>query len=233
MLSEEQKLRRYIRNEVRRSLKEADGDEEKELESELAGLEKELQKGLEKIAKDVEAKAEDEKAVEKALKEYPELKESVNRRLKRFNLTERVGKRDVLNEEAIMLGVSIALAIPAIVTMVGKMAEWASKKLGGKGEVGNKIAHFGEHLHHMLIGGIQKGLAILPGIKKMPKDKQEKLAEIILTVIVATLAVTSGAGAIKALQDSELALASLEGVLTAVKSGEVGAFLSKTVSSMI
>lgn len=221
-----------IREELHNILFE--NDEEKELEKELAGLDKELEKELSKIAKDVEAKAEDEKAVDKALKEFPELKEFINRKFKLIEINERRnGRKDVINEEAILLGVSMALAIPGIVTIVGKITDWTIKKLGGKSEVGEKIKHFGEHLHHMLIGSIEKGISFLPGIKSLPKDKQEKIAEAILVVIVASLAVTSGVGAITALKDANLTLTGIEAALTAVKGGEVGTYLSNVIKSII
>ena len=64
-------------------------------------------------------------------------------------------------------------------------------------------------------------------VKKFIKDpdKAKKISQKIFYVIVATFLIASGVQAVQALQAKNLSLASLEGALSAVKSGEIIEFL--------
>lgn len=234
----ESELRQIIQNEVMRYLKEEDVDpqDEKDVTAAFEKAAKDMQAGLSKIGSDVEKKKENDKAVEDALKKQPELAKVANESIKRRKKALTEGKkRDAMNEEIGLLFItSLALAVPAIVELIGKIIKSISLFLGGEGKAGDKLIHAGHKWHHKITSLILKGLTFIPGFKQLPADKQEKIASIVHTVIVASLAVASGAGAIKAASQGANALAGIEAALTAVKAGEVGVgkFLTTTISKL-
>lgn len=188
-------------------------------------------------AKEAEKKSEDEKAVEDALKKAPELEKIANECLRRRNkaLVEGNIKEQQLNEEPLLLAVSIAIAVPRIVELVGKAVKFISLAMGGKGKIGDKLQHAGHKWHEKITNLILKGLTLIPGFKSLPADKQEKYAKVVHMVIVASLAVTSGAGAVEAVMQGKSALAGIEGALAAVKAGEVGIakFLTSSLAKIM
>ena len=232
----ESELKRIIRNEVLRYLKEeeeVDPEAEKEVEKAFTDAASKLSAELSSIGKNVEAKEKDDAAVDAALKKQPELakvaQEAVRRRGRALNEGKR---RQAMNEEITVLFVaSVALALPAIMELVGKIVKTISVFLGGEGKAGEKLIHAGHKWHGKIVALILKGLTFIPGFKNLDADKQKKVANIIHTVIVASLAVASGAGAIKAMQHGSTAMAGIEGALTAVKAGEIG--VGKFISSSI
>ena len=140
-----------------------------------------------------------------------------------------------MNEEITTLFiVSLAMAIPAIVELIGKIVKSLSLLLGGSGKAGEKLIHAGHKWHGKITSLILKGLTFIPGFKQLPADKQQKVANVVHTVIVASLAVVSGAGAIDAVSKGSGVMAGIEGALTAVKAGEVGVgkFLTDTISKL-
>lgn len=135
--------------------------------------------------------------------------------------------------EALLTVASIAIAIPAIMSLVSKFGKAAgnivNKILGKKPTDQNayqqwmiKLGHIADELHHLYMGPIE---AIS---KKFIKDEAmaKKVANGIFHVIIATLLIASGATAIKALQSKNISLATLEGALTAIKGGEIKQFFS-------
>jgi hypothetical protein len=126
------------------------------------------------------------------------------------------------------------MAIPALVQLVGKIVKSLSILLGGSGKAGEKLIHAGHKWHHKITGLILKGLQFIPGFKELPADKQQKIANIFHTVIVASLAVASGAGAIDYMSKGSGVMAGIEGALAAVKAGEIGVgkFLTDAISKL-
>lgn len=235
----ESELKRIIQNEVMRYLKEEDEvnpQDEKDVMAAFEKAAKEMEAGLSKIGGDVDKKNDDEKAVEDALKKQPELAKVANESIKRRKKALTEGKtRQAMNEEIGLLFItSIALAIPAIVELIGKIIKSISLFLGGEGKAGDKLIHAGHKWHGKITTLILKGLTFIPGFKQLPADKQQKIANIVHTVIVASLAVASGAGAIKAASQGANAMAGIEAALTAVKAGEVGVgkFLTTAISKL-
>lgn len=132
-----------------------------------------------------------------------------------------------VNEAAgVVLVAGIALAIPEIVKIIGKVTKAAGKFLGGKGATGDAIIAKAEKMHHLLLRPVEWALTKLG----LPKDKAHKAAGIILTTAVAGLMIASGIGAYKAATSGSSALAGLEGALTAVKGGEVTQFVTKALA---
>lgn len=234
------KLRTLLPERVKIKMNE-EGEEvnpqsEKEVEKAFTDAMKSMEMELSKIGKDVEKKKDDKAAVDAAMKKQPQLAkvktESVSK--KERALREGKNKEAVLNEEIGIFIISLALAIPAIVQLIGKIAKKISMLLGGSGSAGEKLIHAGHHWHELITKMILKGLTFIPGFKQLPTDKQQKIANIVHTVIVASLAISSGVGAVKAIEHGSHAMAGIEGALTAVKAGEVGIgkFLTDSISKL-
>jgi len=135
--------------------------------------------------------------------------------------------------EGLLTVASIAIALPAVMGLISKFGKAAgnmvNKVLGNKPNDDdayqkwmNKLGHIADELHHLYMAPLT---AI---VKKFVKDesKAKSIASGIFHVIVATFLVASGATAVKALQAKNLSLATLEGALTAVKSGELKSFIA-------
>jgi hypothetical protein len=135
--------------------------------------------------------------------------------------------------EGLLTVASIAIALPAVMGLISKFGKAAgnmvNKVLGNKPNDDdayqkwmNKLGHIADELHHLYMAPLT---AI---VKKFVKDesKAKSIASGIFHVIVASFLVASGATAIKALQAKNLSLATLEGALTAIKSGELKSFIA-------
>jgi hypothetical protein len=187
--------------------------------------------------KEAEKKVDDENAVKSALKKAPELEKVANESLRRRNkaLMEGNIKDQRINEVGVLFAVSLAVAIPRIVELIGKAVKIISVAMGGTGKVGEKLQKAGHKWHDKIIKFIMKGLTLIPGFKELPMDKQEKIAKLVHMLIVGSLAVASGAGAVDAVMQGKTALAGVEGALTAVKAGEIGVtkFLSTAIAKIL
>ena len=135
--------------------------------------------------------------------------------------------------EGLLTVASIAIALPAVMGLIAKFGKAAgtmvSKILGNKPNEEDayqkwmtKLGHIADELHHLYM------VPLLGIVKKFVKDeaKAKSIANGIFHVIVATFLVASGVTAVKALQAKNLSLATLEGALTAVKSGELKSFIA-------
>ena len=135
--------------------------------------------------------------------------------------------------EGLLTVASIAIALPAVMGLIAKFGKAAgnmvNKILGKKPNEDDayqkwmtKLGHIADELHHLYM------VPLLGIVKKFVKDeaKAKSIANGIFHVIVATFLVASGVTAVKALQAKNLSLATLEGALTAVKSGELKSFIA-------
>jgi hypothetical protein len=150
---------------------------------------------------------------------------------------EKASKKSQPTNEGLLTVASIAIALPAIMGLISKLGKAAggivNKMLGKKPDKESdyqqwmsKLGHIADELHHLYMAPI-KGI-----VKKFIKDpeKADKVASGIFHIIVATFLVASGVTAVKALQSKNVSLATLEGALSAVKGGELKAFISKLVA---
>ena len=131
---------------------------------------------------------------------------------------------ETIEEGGMLMAAGVAIAIPELVKLIGRVAKTASKFLGGSGKTADKVIAAADKMHHFLIGIIEKGLKFLG----MKDQKQiHKVAEGIFMAIVATLLVASGLGAAKAYKASHFSTAGLESALTAIKNHELTGYLAK------
>jgi hypothetical protein len=144
-----------------------------------------------------------------------------------------LAKASKSTNEGIITIASIAIALPAVMGLISKFGKAAgnivNKILGKKPNEDDayqkwmtKLGHIADELHHLYM------TPLLGIVKKFVKDeaKAKSVASGIFHVIVATFLIASGVTAVKALQAKNLSLATLEGALTAVKSGELKSFIA-------
>jgi hypothetical protein len=132
-----------------------------------------------------------------------------------------------LQNEAV--GFAIAgsvVSMPALLKLVGKAVAKVQSKLKGEKVETNTIIKIADKLHHLLIGGVEKALQVVFRIKD--KKQAHRLAVILFHAIVAGLLIASGKALFKALQKHNTIMSLLEGLLSAIKSGELGVFLTET-----
>ena len=235
----ESELRQIIQNEVMRYLKEEEVDKEaeKEFEDAMAGVVGQISSELNKVSGEIKSLETDKDKAADILKKEPELAKLATEAIRRRKKALREGKqKQALNELGPLFFAGIAMAIPVIVQLVGKMTKVISQKMGGTGEAGEKIAHVGHAMHEKIVGMIRKALDAslfkIPALAKLEDAKKNKIAKGVQMLIVASLAVVSGAGAIDALKSGGHALAGTEAALTAVKSGELKAYLVDLIKSV-
>ena len=140
-------------------------------------------------------------------------------------------------EEGIMTTVGSALAIPAVMGMVSKVGLLANKyikKAMGK-EVDpesdynkwmNKMGHLADELHHLYLAPIKS----IVGKFVKDKKKADKVANVILHLIIAIFLASAGITALDAFTSKNYSLGLLETALAAVKSKEIKGFLIKMIA---
>ena len=147
------------------------------------------------------------------------------------------GEGEQQTNEGLLTAASIALALPAMMGLVARLGKAGgaivNKMLGKKPNTDSdynqwmtKLSHIADELHHLYMTPIE-GI-----VKKFIKDptKAHKVASGIFHAIVAILFIASGVTAVKALQSKNISLTTLESALTAIKGGELKAYLSKLVA---
>ena len=139
--------------------------------------------------------------------------------------------------EGILTIASIGIALPAIIGLIAKIGKAGSKvinKILGKKPTEaeledawfGKLGKIADDLHHLYMRPIER----VVGKFVKDKDKAHKISSIIFHVIVATFLVASGATALKAFQAKNVSLTTLEAALTAIKSGEIQAFIADAIA---
>jgi hypothetical protein len=238
----ESDLKRIIRNEVLRYLKEeeaVDKEFEKEFEDAMNAASGQMTQTLGKVSSEIEKVENDKEKAADILKKEPELAKLATEAIRRRKKALREGKqKQALNELGPLFFVGFALAIPALMELIGNVSSFIAKKIGLTGETGEKIAHIGHDLHEKMIGlirtGLDKTVFKIPQLAKLDDSKKDKIAKGIHILIVASLAVNSGVEAVNALKAGQAGLSGVEAALAAVKGGEVKTFLIdlvKTVST--
>jgi hypothetical protein len=152
------------------------------------------------------------------------------------NTLDKAAEKEQPTNEGLLTIASIAIALPAVMGLVAKFGKAAgnivNKVLGKKPDEETayqqwmtKLGHIADELHHLYMSPLESI------IKKFVKDeaKAKKIANFLFHVIVAIMLLSSGVTAFKALQSKNISLATLESALTAVKSGEIKAFIQKLV----
>jgi hypothetical protein len=149
-----------------------------------------------------------------------------------FDAEENPFMDEKLDEGLALLG-GLALSAPAIL----KGGSWLAGKLGKKVDsatlqkISTFLANKSDKLHHLYLGTIEKIIQkVYPGID--PKTN-EKVSSILLTMLIAALAVDATSAASGALKAGEMAHAGAEGILASIKGSEVGAVIAKEIPDLM
>lgn len=188
-------------NAMKRGLFEEDGSE----------LSPEMKKGIESLLDDIEALLDD---IEDELED--ESKEQ---------------------NEGVLTTIGFIAAFPSILKIVSnfgrKITPILTKAIGkkpadsaGAEEWFQKLGEKADEIHHLYIVPFESLM------KKFVKDekKAKKLAYFLFHLVVASLLISAGVTAFKAIKSNNLSLATLEAALSAIKSGEIKDYLSKVLS---
>ena len=152
--------------------------------------------------------------------------------------------------DPITLGISLALASPFFISMIGKGAKLAAKAfaavdkhLGGNTGFYDKLGPEWEEwwtekshaLHHFFIDIVRVPVGMAYKVAGIQADEEtvKKTSELLFTLFVAYLLIQSGAGLIKALAGKSFGLAGLEGALSAIKSGEVAVYIRGVLAKSV
>jgi len=147
-------------------------------------------------------------------------------------------KQSRINEDfGFMFYAGLALALPPIIEMIGKLAKTISQKLGGSGEFGEKFAHFGHELHaayhNTLRRLLDNTLFKISSLKSIDENGKKQITDAIFMLIVAYMGFYSGDAAMSALKGLKLGPAAVESALAAIKGGEVVGWVTNTIQNVI
>ena len=219
------KLESLIIQEIKRQMLKEDGELDK-MEDEFQSVLKSMTMQLKSQEPELQNKQKNDNEIETALKNAPHLAKVIDTKFKKSE-----SKKSTINEVDAVFFVGLALALPKLVEISADIADKLSKKLGGGDKT--KIAEFlrtsAHKLHHTYVKIVKFALLAVPSFRKADNASQDKVADIIFTLIIASLAVYSGYSAVKA---GVSTLGALEGAMAAIKSGEVVQFLSKQFASI-
>lgn len=145
-------------------------------------------------------------------------------------LNEAIGS---LNEAIGMLAAGGVLALPAIVGMVGKAAQFVGKKIGhgDLNQWGEKTKHFAEKMHHAYEGVIDRILS--PLTKNLDPAKRKVVNKLVFYAIIATFFGVGASGAIGAAGAGKAGLAAAEGGLSSIKASELVAAAKEIIPKVL
>ncbi len=141
-------------------------------------------------------------------------------------------------DEGVLFALGVTLAAPAIVKLFTGIAKvfgnavkgWTVKYLCIE-KVAEKINHYADKFHHLFHKPIEFFVRKVLRIKDETKVKQA--TELLFHLLVAFLMIYSGVGAASAATSGNTAFAGFESLLTAVKAGEVKAYLAATLKDIV
>lgn len=158
----------------------------------------------------------------------------IQAKLKKANAANQAAAADGdnLNELDAVSVASLTLAMPAILGVIDKAVRLLKSKENKENPtMFGKASHW---LHHAYITTVAVTLVnIIPGMWNATRETKKKVAEVILTIVTIKLAFVSGAHALHSLHSAHTGHAIYEGALTAVKTGEVGAFLTAEIGNIL
>lgn len=153
-------------------------------------------------------------------------------------VSQEIEAEQQLDEEGILFTLGVTLAAPAIVKLFTGIAKvfgnavkgWTGKDLGIE-KVAQKINSYADKSHHLFQKPIEFFVRKVLRIKDETKVKQA--TELLFHLLVAFLMIYSGVGAASAATSGDTAFAGFESLLTAVKAGEVKAYLAATLKNIV
>jgi hypothetical protein len=219
------KLEDFILSEIKRQILKEENQFDT-IENDFESILKSMVGDMKAKTSDLEKLQNDKEQIKMALRKAPDLAKVVEGKIKRSE-----SKKKNINEVDTVFFIGLALALPKIAEITATLIEKLVKKLGGGDK--SKIAEFlrtsAEKMHHVYVKIVRVALLAVPSFRSSDNKTQQKVAEIVFTLIIAGLAVYSGYNAVKA---GISTLGALEGAIAAIKSGEVVQFLSKEIAAL-
>lgn len=243
-MSKNIKLKTLIPEQVKMRINEEEVDPEikKVFDTMMQDLSSKAKTAVSGVEDELKGKSEEE--LEKIAADADPLlgklaKESVlsrKRSIKEFS--NKKNKKKINEDFGFMFFAGLALALPPIIELIGKLAKVISQKFfGGSGEMGEKIAHFGHSLHEAYHGALRSLLDAtlfkLPSMKIIDEKGKKQITDALFMLIIAYMAVYSGGAAMNALKGLKMGPAVAETALTAIKSGEVTGWVINTIKGVI
>lgn len=229
------------------SLREEDVDPEVEkmgnelkkmMDTELSGMKMAVTTGMKDAQSKLKGKSEDD-AERMAKSTSPEMGKIIEQyKIARIKESKGEMTKEQINEIIDpFTAASIALALPKIIEWIGKLAKKIAQKFGGSGDVGAAIEHFAHAFHDVYLKIIRKTLDytlfMIPKLKKLDEAKKSKIAEIFFYAIVASVGYHAGTAAMDYLDKSELFHGAFEGLMAAIKGGEVTKWVGETMAPIL
>ena len=185
---------------------------------------------------EVKATAKDPEELKDIIKQNPELK-PLQKAVKEAFSKSGKGK---INEAIGWLIAGIIAALPKLMEMFGKLTKGMGGFLGSLGfkkgeekvkQFAEKLVKGGKDLHHKYVHIIEKALGfMIPSFSKLDGKMKHFVAEAVYIGIVGVLGYQAGVGVVDALSKSSWAIVGLEGLMAAIKAGEVGQWIATVVS---
>lgn len=115
------------------------------------------------------------------------------------------------------------ISFPALLKLVGKLVLKLQKVFGNKDIEENTIIKVADSIHHIYIAALEKVLMYVFRVKD--KKVAHRLAVILFHVIVAGMLFASGSATFASLKKSDWGITFFEGMLSSIKTGELGTFI--------
>lgn len=148
---------------------------------------------------------------------------------KQMNVQAAQQNAEDVKESAALLGLSIAMAVPKLLELAGKLAGKLNMK-----NAADWLQHSGHAIHAKYIQAINFVLKAVPQFRKADPQKQKQVSEMVFMGMVAIMMGVSGVGFAKQLAAlTSIPVATAEGILTAVKAGEVAPFLVNQITAIL
>lgn len=182
--------------------------------------------------------------LEKASDEFENLVASLVPKVQQAQKSQKKPEGEVNEVIGIALAVSITAVIPLLMKGIAMIVRRTMNDVPGHlfAEMIDEKAEQLEKLFLVPFIPLAKAFVTASGVlNKLPEaerqqaleEKAHEIAEVMFIIAIAMMATLSGVGAVEALKHSNLAHGVLETALSAVKSGEVGAFLGKSIEAIL
>lgn len=129
--------------------------------------------------------------------------------------------QEAVDEALVSLVGGTALALPAIIKLIGSASSFLGKKVGSGdlSQFGQKAKDFGDKMHHSYEHLIDKALS--PLTSRLDPNKRKVINKLVFYAIIATFFGFGAGGAVHAGAAGQTGLAAAEGGLSSIKAGEL------------
>jgi len=124
----------------------------------------------------------------------------------------------------------VALSMPEIIKLIGKLVNLVKKIPGFKRLSGDKLIAIGDKYHHKITGAFE---FIIKRVGVKDPTKAKKFANVLHHVVIATLLIAGGISFKNLAAAGSIKGATLKAVLNAIKAKELRAFIVSTAAEIV